>query len=85
MKLCGVETLIATNAAGGLNGSYKTGDIMILKDHINIPGFTGMHPLKGPNDLRYCDNRTRSTGIAATSKRPFGRNNEAAQTVISLQ
>ena len=52
MKLCGVETLIATNAAGGLNQDYKVGDIMVLKDHINIPGFTGMHPLKGPNDQR---------------------------------
>ena len=52
MKLCGVETLIATNAAGGLNAHYAVGDIMVLKDHINIPGFTGMHPLKGPNDTR---------------------------------
>ena len=52
MKLCGIETLIATNAAGGLNSRFKTGDIMMLKDHINIPGFTGMHPLKGPNDHR---------------------------------
>ena len=52
MKLCGVETMIATNAAGGLNASYRVGDIMMLKDHINIPGFTGMHPLKGPNDKR---------------------------------
>lgn len=53
MKLCGVETLMVTNAAGGLNSRFKTGDIMILKDHINIPGFTGMHPLKGPNDGRF--------------------------------
>lgn len=53
MKLCGVQVLIATNAAGGLNGNFKVGDIMVLKDHINIPGFTGMHPLKGPNDSRF--------------------------------
>jgi len=26
---------------------------MILKDHINMPGFTGMHPLRGPNDNRF--------------------------------
>ncbi len=52
MKLCGIETLIVTNAAGGLNSAFKTGDVMILKDHINMPGFTGMHPLRGPNDSR---------------------------------
>ena len=53
MKLCGIETLIVTNAAGGLNSNFKAGDIMILKDHINMPGFTGMHPLRGPNDTRF--------------------------------
>ena len=53
MKLIGIQTLIVTNAAGGLNASFKAGDIMILKDHINMPGFTGMHPLRGPNDVRF--------------------------------
>jgi purine-nucleoside phosphorylase len=52
MKLCGIQTLIVTNAAGGLNPNFGVGDIMMLKDHINIPGFTGLHPLKGPNDQR---------------------------------
>ena len=54
MKLCGVETLIVTNAAGGLNRNFQVGDIMVLKDHINLPGFTGLHPLRGPNDNRFC-------------------------------
>ena len=49
----GVPTLIATNAAGGLNKGYKVGDVMILDDHINLPGFAGLHPLKGPNDERF--------------------------------
>lgn len=53
MKLIGIETLIVTNAAGGLNPAFKVGDIMVLKDHINMPGFTGMHPLRGPNDSRF--------------------------------
>lgn len=44
--------LIATNACGGLNRSYKVGDIMLLDDHINFPGLAGLHPLKGPNDDR---------------------------------
>ncbi|CAO1406379.1 unnamed protein product [Diamesa serratosioi] len=53
MKLCGCTHLIATNAAGGLNGAYNVGDIMIVKDHINIMGFAGNSPLQGPNDLRF--------------------------------
>ncbi|KAG7333196.1 hypothetical protein KOW79_003331 [Hemibagrus wyckioides] len=51
--LLGVETLIVTNAAGGLNSNYKVGDIMMIKDHINIPGFAGQNPLCGPNDERF--------------------------------
>ncbi|XP_053175950.1 purine nucleoside phosphorylase 6 [Scomber japonicus] len=51
--LLGVETLIVTNAAGGLNGSYKVGDIMLIKDHINMPGFAGQNPLCGHNDDRF--------------------------------
>lgn len=53
MKLIGVNTLIATNAAGGLNPSFKIGDIMIVKDHINMMGFAGNNPLHGPNDERF--------------------------------
>lgn len=52
MKLMGVETLILTNAAGGLNQDFKVGDVMVIKDHINIPGFAGNNPLVGPNDDR---------------------------------
>ncbi|KAM8892250.1 purine nucleoside phosphorylase 6 isoform 2-T2 [Spinachia spinachia] len=51
--LLGVETVIVTNAAGGLNGSYNVGDIMLIKDHINMPGFAGQNPLCGPNDVRF--------------------------------
>lgn len=42
----GVEKLIVTNAAGGVNKSFIPGDLMIIKDHIN---FTGKNPLMGPN------------------------------------
>lgn len=52
MKLIGCTHLIATNAAGGLNSAYNVGDIMIVRDHINIMGFAGNSPLQGPNDLR---------------------------------
>lgn len=51
--LLGVETLIVTNAAGGLNGGFDVGDIMLIKDHINMPGFAGQNPLCGHNDDRY--------------------------------
>ncbi|XP_032520420.2 purine nucleoside phosphorylase-like isoform X2 [Danaus plexippus] len=53
MKLLGVKALIATNAAGGLNPNYKIGDVMIVRDHINMMGFAGNNPLHGPNDERF--------------------------------
>jgi len=53
MKLLGVETLLVTNAGGGLNAAFNVGDIMVLKDHINLPGFSCQHPLRGPNDERF--------------------------------
>lgn len=36
MKLMGVQQLLVTNAAGGLNPEFRVGDIMIIKDHINM-------------------------------------------------
>ena len=42
----GVDTLIVSNAAGGMNPQFKIGDIMIINDHIN---FFPEHPLNGPN------------------------------------
>ncbi len=42
----GAEHLILTNAAGGINESYQTGDLIAIKDHINL---MGKNPLVGPN------------------------------------
>ncbi|KAI4477443.1 hypothetical protein M0802_014728 [Mischocyttarus mexicanus] len=53
MKLVGVTHLILTNAAGGINPDYKVGDIMIMKDHVNLMGFAGNNPLQGPNEDRF--------------------------------
>ena len=50
MRFLGVQTLILTNAAGGINTSYRVGDVMILNDHLNFVGMTGLNPLIGPND-----------------------------------
>jgi purine-nucleoside phosphorylase len=46
MKLLGVETVLLSNAAGGMNASFKVGDLMIITDHIGL--FT-INPLIGPN------------------------------------
>lgn len=46
MKELGVQMLLVTNAAGGINTSYEVGDLMLIKDHIN---FTFRNPLIGPN------------------------------------
>lgn len=49
LKLLGIEILIVTNAAGGLNRSFNVGDLMLITDQINFLGMTGHSPLHGPN------------------------------------
>ncbi len=42
----GIKKLVVTNAAGGINTSFKPGDLMLISDHINL---MGVNPLRGPN------------------------------------
>ena len=59
MKELGVETLLLSNAAGGMNPEFEIGELMIITDHINL---FPEHPLRGKNYndvplVQACDGR----------------------------
>lgn len=47
MKKIGISKLIVTNAAGGINEDFMPGDLMLIRDHINL---LGVNPLRGKNE-----------------------------------
>lgn len=47
LRELGGRALILTNAAGGLNESFRAGDLMLVADHLNLPGLMGHNPLRG--------------------------------------
>lgn len=49
LQRLGVEILIVTNAAGGINQSFVPGNPMLITDQINLLGMAGQNPLRGPN------------------------------------
>jgi purine-nucleoside phosphorylase len=49
MQRMGVDTLIVSNAAGGIHPDLKPGEVMLITDHINLLGMTGSNPLIGQN------------------------------------
>ena len=79
MRRLGADVLIVTNAAGGLNEAFRTGDLMVLSDHLNIMGMAGQSPLIGPDEpelgVRFLDMldaydaelRSRAHGVARAS------------------
>jgi len=48
--IMGVRNLILTNAAGSVQTSFKPGNLMLIRDHLNL---MGVNPLRGANDLRF--------------------------------
>ncbi|MEO1513678.1 MAG: purine-nucleoside phosphorylase [Bacteroidota bacterium] len=50
MKLLGIQTLLVSNAAGSIHAEMKAGDLILIKDHINLQP---ENPLRGPNDERF--------------------------------
>ena len=50
LGVLGIKTLVLTNAAGGINLSFKPGTLMVIDDHINL---MGSNPLVGTNDERF--------------------------------
>lgn len=49
MQRMGLDTLIVTNAAGGVNQDFEPGEVMLITDHVNFLGMAGNNPLYGPN------------------------------------
>ncbi len=70
LQAFGVETLILTAAAGGINVSYRPGDLMLLADHLNL---LGTNPLRGANDDRLGVRFPDMTEVYAGSLRKFAR------------
>ena len=80
MARLGVQAVLLTNAAGGIEASWSAGDLMIVSDHLNL---MGVHPLLGPNDdalgTRFPDMtnaydaglRSKLRGVSEREKLPF--------------
>lgn len=81
LSMLGVETLIVTNAAGGVNERFSSGALMLIADHINL---TGHNPLVGPNDERFGTRFPDMTEAYAPELRALARR-AAADTEVDLE
>jgi purine-nucleoside phosphorylase len=50
LSLLGAQSIVLTNAAGGINNALRQGSLMLISDHLNLMGAS---PLRGPNDARF--------------------------------
>jgi purine-nucleoside phosphorylase len=77
----GVQAVILTNAAGGINLKYQQGALVLIKDHINLQG---QNPLVGPNDDRF---GVRFPDMTRAYWKPYGKaaQEEAAKLGIKLE
>ncbi len=81
MRFLGVETVILTNAAGGINTGYRVGDVMLLNDHLNLVGMTGFNPLMGPNDDSLGERFPGMSGAYDRELRDLAKQTAAARNV----
>lgn len=77
MQALGIHTLVVTNASGGINPAYRAGDMMIISDHIFLPGMAGHHPLRGPNDDSVGERFPAIVDAYTPSLRALARNHSA--------
>ena len=68
---CGARTLVLTNAAGGLHPSYQRGDVMLVRDHINLTGATPLDPSLGSPFLAMADAYAPGLRTLARENAPF--------------
>ncbi|NLY21574.1 MAG: purine-nucleoside phosphorylase [Tissierellia bacterium] len=80
-KLLGVETVILTNAAGGVNLDFQIGDLMLITDHIKLMGAS---PMRGPNMPEFGDRFFDVTNMYTKSLQEIARNS-AKELGIKLQ
>jgi purine-nucleoside phosphorylase len=80
LRMLGVESLIVTNAAGGVNERFSSGALMLIADHINL---TGHNPLVGPNEERFGTRFPDMTEAYAPELRVLARR-AAADTGVDL-
>lgn len=52
VRMLGATHFINLNTVSSLNSEFHVGDFLLVRDHVNLPGICGLHPLKGPNDDR---------------------------------
>lgn len=77
VQALGATILLVTNASGGINEEFRSGDLMLIRDHIFFPGLAGNSPLRGPNDERLGPRFPAMTGAYDPSLRAVAR--EVAQ------